>query len=201
MRGTRNALLTDKERKALGRKNLDRRQRHKIERRISRFLNSFPGDLNTLFFSKNLTRFNFENRDKWGLALLILRNCFENASDYSRTIDIQDISVVTRNDRNFYYARRYNVKITMVTLPGSSESSPMLEGVEIDDKTDTKQIFANLDDPSRLKEILSLKRIEGRYAISILKKALRLGYDFPQSEKDAVPLTRITQWLSAKKVL
>lgn len=191
----RKALLSDWERKALEKRIIDRRLKHKIEQRLSTALYVLAQDLNKIAFSRHLHSFNQKNLVKWWRLREILDVDYKWLVEEARKTDIkiETLDFVKKDDKTHYYIRnRETVKY--------DKESKFIGFFHLERNEDDKPLFDTafrfMDNPEELRIRLSLRRIRQPYPKRILRKALKCGYRFANRPEEAVPLSEIRDWLN-----
>ena len=195
----RKALLSDWEKNALGKKTIDRRLKHKIERRLSTALDVLTRDVVTIAYSRHLLSFNLKNLVKWWKLGVILDADYKYLLEKvgKTDIKIETLDFVKKDGKAHYYIRNRET----VTYDDKFKSIGFfhLEGNE-DDKPLFDTAFRLMDRPDELRIMLSLRRIKQPYPKRILRKALKLGYRFADRLEEAVPLSSIRNWMNENQL-
>ena len=195
----RKGLLSDWEKKALEKKTLDRRSKHKIEQRLATSLDALTRDIGSIIYSRHLTNFNLKNLSKWRKLWAGLDADYKYLVDKvdKTDIKIETLDFVTKDGKAHYYIRgretvMYNDKTKLI---GFSH----LESNE-DDRPLFDTVFRFMDKPDELRIRLCLRRINQPYPKRILRKALKYGFTFPDKPEEAIPFFRIRDWIHQKEL-
>jgi hypothetical protein len=185
-----------------GVKKLDRRYKHKIESRLEQALESLSEDMRIILTSNDLKTFNLKRYSLWREALEVLRDGCDSLAKTKGKIEYHILDTVKKDRKATYFeAEKGTITISMPTISSRDPVvSPMVSGVPLGSENEKWDFFEFLENPEELAIQVSLRRIKNRRARSILTRALKYNYPFPD-EHHAVSLSIIKGWVDQKELL
>ena len=191
-------LLTDWERKVLKSKNVKRQYKYRLEHRISDVLDQTSHDIKDLLFSDKLTSFNLQNKAKWMAVYQMLQMGLSDLEQRIPSFRYDEIASVIKDGQECFYAHKSDT--LTYQDPQLSRGIFTATGFMDEGNGDVEILKKLIDNPQKLRIWLSTRRIKKRYAQTIIKKAVILGFPFPKNSKEAVHLWQIKNWIHNKEM-
>jgi hypothetical protein len=189
------ALMTPWERKVLRSGNARPQHKYQVKKRVGTAIGNLAFDISDLLTNRELYLFNQRHVGDWYKAMNVLRVAFEELTA-PREYPLTQVFAVNKGGQDWLWADR-PFTLTVSFVGGSPQ--PMVIGQALtSDELD--KVVKLLDKPEDLKYWIATRLIKSPYTRNIVKKALVIGYHFPESEEMMVPLYVVKSWLHNKEM-